>query len=49
MVDGSREHWSACVRLVKSTPVFLVRRRLDFAHFEEQCVMALSHAKSVSS
>jgi hypothetical protein len=49
MVDGSREHWSACVRLVKSTPVFLVRRRLDFAHFEEQCAMALSHAKSVSS
>ena len=49
MVNGSREHWTSCVQLVKSTPVFLVRRRLGFAHFEEQCAMALSHAKSVSS
>jgi len=47
MVDGSREHWSSCVSLVKGTPIFLLRRKLGFEHFDEQCAMALNHARSV--
>lgn len=47
VANGSREHWSASIRLVRSTPIFVIRRRLGFDHFEGQCEMALEHARGV--
>lgn len=44
-----REHWSACLRLVRTIPVFLVERHLGFEHLDEQSSLMLAHARGLGT
>ena len=48
MAGNPRGHWSACLKLVRSTPVFLVERRLGFDRIDEQSFRILAHAEALA-
>jgi len=44
---SSHEHWSACVQLVRNTPIFRAGRRWGLGDLNEQCSGLLEHALQV--
>ena len=49
MTGSSHEHWSACVQLVRNTPVFRAGRRWGLEDVEEQYSGLLEHALRVGA
>lgn len=46
-VKGEHSHWSACVTLVRNTPVYRVTRSWGFSEMEEQGRRLLDHAEGI--
>lgn len=44
---SSRDHWSASVQLIRSTPIFRARRRWGLVDMAEQFAVLLDHAEQV--
>jgi len=47
LTGNSHDHWSACVQLVRSTPIFRAGRRWGFDDLTEQYAGLLEHAERV--
>lgn len=47
VAGGERTHWTSCVKLVQTTPVFRATRLWDLARLDEQSVELSAHAESV--
>jgi hypothetical protein len=48
-VKGEHSHWSACMRLIRNTPVYCLTRRWGLDNMEEQGRRLLDHAKAATA